>query len=90
MQIKLVIIGAVLIVGIVAFLPQTMGLIPNPPISAAIPLVGPGRPGARHPSRSWWRRRGRLRSPAPEPARRPPSPSARRSGPYRRSAPPSR
>jgi len=31
MQIKLVIIGAVLIVGIVAFLPQTMGLIPNPP-----------------------------------------------------------
>jgi len=31
MQIKLVIIGAVLIVGIVAFLPQTMDLIPNPP-----------------------------------------------------------
>ncbi len=31
MQIKLVIVGAVLIVGIVAFLPQTMDLIPNPP-----------------------------------------------------------
>jgi len=31
MKTKLVIIGAVLIVGMVAFLPQTMDLIPNPP-----------------------------------------------------------
>ena len=31
MKIKLVIIGAVIIFGVVAFLPQTMDLIPNPP-----------------------------------------------------------
>jgi len=31
MKIKLVIIGAVVIFGAVAFLPQTMDLIPNPP-----------------------------------------------------------